>query len=93
MNVDSSKLLIDLKDTFKTVLDNFSEGDRNAIDLLLNRYAELVVRKFNGEDVDVNLAAVKAALTNYRVGATSNVSNVARQFAMDFFTTLIAKIL
>jgi len=93
MNVDSSKLLIDLKDTFKTVLDNFSEGDRNAIDLLLNRYAELVVRRFNGEDVDVNLAAVKAALTNYRVGATSNVSNVARQFAMDFFTTLIAKIL
>jgi hypothetical protein len=93
MNVDSSKLLIDLKDTFKTVLDNFSEGDRNAIDLLLNRYADLVVRRFNGEDVDVNLAAVKAALTNYRVGATSNVSNVARQFAMDFFTTLIAKIL
>jgi len=93
MNVDSSKLLIDLKDTFKTVLDNFSEGDRSAIDLLLNRYADLVVRRFNGEDVDVNLAAVKAALTNYRVGATSNVSNVARQFAMDFFTTLIAKIL
>jgi len=93
MNVDSSKLLIDLKDTFKTVLDNFSEGDRNAIDLLLNRYADLVVRRFNGEDVDVNLAAVKAALTYYRVGATSNVSNVARQFAMDFFTTLIAKIL
>jgi hypothetical protein len=93
MNVDSSKLLIDLKDAFKTVLDNFSEGDRNAIDLLLNRYADLVVRRFNGEDVDVNLAAVKAALTNYRVGATSNVSNVARQFAMDFFTTLIAKIL
>jgi hypothetical protein len=93
MNVDSSKLLIDLKDTFKTVLDNFSEGDRNAIDLLLNRYADLVVRRFNGEDVDVNLAAVKAALTNYRVGASSNVSNVARQFAMDFFTTLIAKIL
>ena len=93
MNVDSSKLLIDLKDSFKTVLDNFSEGDRNAIDLLLNRYADLVVRRFNGEDVDVNLAAVKAALTNYRVGATSNVSNVARQFAMDFFTTLITKIL
>jgi len=93
MNVDSSKLLIDLKDTFKAVLDNFSEGDRNAIDLLLNRYADLVVRRFNGEDVDVNLAAVKAALTNYRVGATSNVSNVARQFAMDFFTTLITKIL
>jgi len=93
MNVDSSKLLIDLKDSFKTVLDNFSEGDRNAIDLLLNRYADLVVRRFNGEDVDVNLAAVKAALTNYRVGASSNVSNVARQFAMDFFTTLIAKIL
>ena len=93
MNVDSSKLLIDLKDSFKTVLDNFSEEDRNAIDLLLNRYADLVVRRFNGEDVDVNLAAVKAALTNYRVGATSNVSNVARQFAMDFFTTLIAKIL
>ena len=93
MNVDSSKLLIDLKDSFKTVLDNFSEEDRNAIDLLVNRYADLVVRRFNGEDVDVNLAAVKAALTNYRVGATSNVSNVARQFAMDFFTTLIAKIL
>ena len=93
MNVDSSKLLIDLKDSFKTVLDNFSEGDRNAIDLLLNRYADLTIRSLNGEDVDVNLAAVKAALTNYRVGATSNVSNVARQFAMEFFTTLIAKIL
>ena len=93
MNVDSSKLLIDLKDSFKTVLDNFSEEDRSAIDLLVNRYADLVVRRFNGEDVDVNLAAVKAALTNYKVGATSNVSNVARQFAMEFFTTLIAKIL
>jgi len=93
MIVDSSKLLIDLKDSFKSVLDNFSEGDRNAIDLLLNRYADLTIRSLNGEDVDVNLAAVKAALTNYRVGATSNVSNVARQFAMDFFTTLIAKIL
>lgn len=93
MNVDSSKLLIDLKDSFKTVLDNFSEEDRNAIDLLVNRYADLVVRRFNGEDVDVNLAAVKTALTNYRVGATSNVSNVLRQFAMEFFTTLITKIL
>jgi hypothetical protein len=93
MIVDSSKLLIDLKDSFKSVLDNFSDGDRNAIDLLLNRYADLTIRSLNGEDVDVNLAAVKAALTNYRVGATSNVSNVARQFAMDFFTTLMAKIL
>ena len=93
MNIDAQKLLIDLKESFKQVLDNFSEGDRNAIDLLLNNYASLVVRRINGEDVDVSLAAVKAALTNYKVGASSNVSNVARQFAMDFFTTLIAKIL
>lgn len=93
MEVDAQKLLIDLKDSFKQILDNFEEGDRNNIDLLLNNYANLVIRRVNGEDVDVNLNAVKAALMNYRVGATSNVSNVARQFAMDFFTSLLAKIL
>ena len=93
MNIDAQRLLTDLKESFKQILDNFDEADRDNIELLLDNYTNLVIRRVNGADVDVNLNAVKAALTNYRVGATSNVSNVARQLAMDFFTSLIAKIL
>ena len=93
MDINAENLLVDLREAVGQVLSNFSEEDRNAIDLLISKYAELTIRRINGEDVDVKLAAVKAALLNYKVGATSNASNVARQLAMDFFTSLIVKIL
>ena len=93
MTVNADNLIVELRQALRTILDNFSEEDRNNIDLLITRYAELVIRRLNGEDVDVKLATVKAALLNYKVGATSNASNVARQLAMDFFTSLIVQIL
>ena len=93
MIVNAENLIVELKEALHTILDTFSEQDRNNIELLTTRYAELVIRRLNGEDVDVKLAAVKAALLNYKVGSTSNASNVARQLAMDFFTSLIVKIL
>ena len=93
MNVNADNLIVELREALHTILENFSEEDRNNMDLLTTRYAELVIRRLNGEDVDVKLGAVKAALLNYKVGATSNASNVARQLAMDFFTSLIVKIL
>ena len=93
MDINAKNLLVDLREAVGQVLSNFSEEDRNAIDLLISKYAELTIRRINGEDVDVKLAAVKAGLLNYKVGATSNASNVARQLAMDFFTSLLVTIL
>jgi len=93
MDINAENLLVDLREAVGQVLSNFSEEDRNAIDLLISKYAELTIRRINGEDVDVKLAAVKAGLLNYKVGATSNASNVARQLAMDFFTSLLVTIL
>ena len=93
MDINAENLLVDLREAVGQVLSNFSEEDRNAIDLLISKYAELTIRRINGEDVDVKLAAIKAGLLNYKVGATSNASNVARQLAMDFFTSLLVTIL
>jgi len=93
MDINAKNLLVDLREAVGQVLSNFSEEDRNAIDLLISKYAELTIRRINGEDVDVKLAAVKAGLLNYKVGSTSNASNVARQLAMDFFTSLLVTIL
>ena len=93
MDINAENLLVDLREAVGQVLSNFSEEDRNAIDLLISKYAELTIRRINGEDVDVKLAAVKAGLLNYKVGATSTAANVARQLAMDFFTSLLVTIL
>ena len=93
MIVNADNLIVELREALRTILDSFSDEDRNNIDLLITRYAELVIRRMNGEEVDVKLATVKSALLNYKVGATSNASNVARQLAMDFFTSLIVQIL
>ena len=93
MKVDITEIVEQLKTKLGSVRDSFEEQDRDAVVSLLDRYSELAVRQLNGEDVSVSLAAVKTALTNYKVGATSNASNVARQLAMDVFMALITKIL
>lgn len=92
MIVDSTNVLIKLREMLSTVSSQFTE-DRNKVDLLLNKYADLAVRSVNGEDVSERLNTVKKALDSFRADESDTALDLARYLTIDVFVDILVKTL
>ena len=72
---------------------DWSRADKDLAQTVVNDYADLVVAKLQGEDIEGELAQVRASLKNVSVAAAVTIEGALLGAARRFFVDLINQLL